>query len=98
MPHKHDMGEDVTVCLPYLQLPSDIKCVIQCSYCANYYHGKCENMDIRGFHLRKDQIMDNLARKRFRSNASENIEINKNSVMELLMHIEKLTEIFEEMN
>lgn len=31
----------------------DIKSVVQCTKCKNYYHGKCENVDFRGFHMRK---------------------------------------------
>lgn len=32
----------------------DVKTVIKCTVCMHNYHGKCENVDLRGFHMRKD--------------------------------------------
>lgn len=31
----------------------DIKSAVQCTKCLNYFHAKCENIDLRGFHLRR---------------------------------------------
>lgn len=31
----------------------DLKNVVQCCSCKNVFHGRCENVDLRGFHLRK---------------------------------------------
>lgn len=31
----------------------DVKAIIQCTVCNLYFHGKCENVDMRGFHMRK---------------------------------------------
>lgn len=31
----------------------DIKSMVQCTLCRNLYHGKCENVDFRGFHMKK---------------------------------------------
>lgn len=40
-------------CFKCKSLFDDVKCIIQCVECKNFYHGKCENVDLRGFHLRK---------------------------------------------
>lgn len=37
-------------CKPLLD---DAKSAVQCTLCKNYYHGKCEEVDFRGFHMRK---------------------------------------------
>lgn len=31
----------------------DVKAIIQCVSCKSFYHGKCENIELRGFHMKK---------------------------------------------
>jgi len=45
-----DTSENCLKCkLPF----NDIKNMIQCTSCKSCYRGKCENIDYRGFHLRR---------------------------------------------
>lgn len=47
------MGEDVTVCALCSQPFDDVKSAIQCVSCAVYFHGKYQDVEMRGFHLQK---------------------------------------------
>lgn len=40
-------------CFKCKALFEDAKSIVQCVECKNYYHGKCENVDLRGFHMRR---------------------------------------------
>lgn len=40
-------------CFKCKVLFSDVKSIVQCTLCNCYYHGKCENIDLRGFRMRK---------------------------------------------
>lgn len=44
---------DVNSCSNCRKNLDDVKQVIQCVICKNLFHGKCENVDMRGFHTRK---------------------------------------------
>lgn len=40
-------------CFKCKALLDDIKTTVQCMLCKNDFHGRCENVDFRGFHLRR---------------------------------------------
>lgn len=46
-----DAGDDT--CYKCKIVFDDVKTIIQCTVCKKYYHGKCENVDLRGFHMKK---------------------------------------------
>lgn len=46
-------GDPSTICFKCKVVFDDIKSTIQCTGCSLYYHGKCMNMNMRGFHLRR---------------------------------------------
>ena len=29
----------------------DVKSIVQCTICKTFFHGKCENIDLRGFYM-----------------------------------------------
>lgn len=46
-------GDPSTNCFKCKVVFDDVKSTIQCTGCSLYYHGKCMNVDMRGFHLRR---------------------------------------------
>lgn len=46
-------GGDINSCHRCKILFDDVKTIIQCTVCNKSYHGKCENVDLRGFHMKK---------------------------------------------
>jgi predicted RNA-binding protein with PUA-like domain len=47
------MGDDVCICTQCLQSINDAKVGIKCNKCLNHYHSNCQDVNLRGFHLRK---------------------------------------------
>jgi hypothetical protein len=47
------MGDDVFICTQCLQSINDAKVGIKCNKCLNHYHSNCQDVNLRGFHLRK---------------------------------------------
>lgn len=41
------------VCFTCKTVFDDRKCVIKCTACRNNFHGKCKDIDLRGFHMKK---------------------------------------------
>lgn len=50
---EEDPGEAGRNCYKCKSLFQDIKTVVQCTTCENFYHGKCESVDFRGFRMKK---------------------------------------------
>lgn len=48
-----DPGGSENNCFKCKILFEDLKTIVQCTGCKNFYHGKCENIDFRGFHMKK---------------------------------------------
>lgn len=48
-----DPGGTENNCFKCKAVFDDAKGTVQCTMCKYYYHGKCENVDFRGFHLRR---------------------------------------------
>lgn len=46
-------GDPSTNCFKCKVVFDDVKSTIQCTGCSLYYHGKCMNVDMSGFHLRR---------------------------------------------
>lgn len=44
---------DINKCVSCKELFEDVKTVIQCVTCQQSYHGKCENIDLRGFRMKR---------------------------------------------
>lgn len=46
-------GTSIENCYKCKSIIDDVRAVAKCTGCENVYHAKCENVDLRGFHMRK---------------------------------------------